>query len=418
VVGALGVTGNGGFTIPDIWSAGMDDFTFAGWIWSDNNDSWDRIFLFSGTDGGYFDLRRNEQSRLWVEIRDQSSTPTRKAYPSVNGHFPNNRWVHAAVTIKSGVVTFYQDGESLGTVMYEGNQPWDIDPRDIGTGTGSVGTDGLEGKFDDFRFYDYALSSGEVRRLYTLTGPTPSGTSTPTATPTGTPIPTPIVETFGDNYPPNYDQFDLSNWQMENGGGSFTGSGQYRITAPDLFAEMKGIYREVDGGDFEANLDVLNLSLPDGAQFKWQFQLPSPGGWFIANFQRPAGNPVTLSVDINVQPGDVWTHYTTGLVETVNSVKCRIRRIESTQEWRLWYGINGSDATTEAEGSPYTPSHPSGQQTMRISSVDWAASADLDYFELSRSIGSDETPTETPVPTGTPIPTPTSSMGLSYWRLY
>jgi hypothetical protein len=80
---------------------------------------------------------------------------------------PTKQWVHVAVTLSGRVGTLYVNGVAVGS-----NPNMDFPPFQIGNtprnwiGRSQFATDPyLNGKVDDFRIYDGALSADEVAAL-------------------------------------------------------------------------------------------------------------------------------------------------------------------------------------------------------------------------------------------------------------
>jgi hypothetical protein len=97
-----------------------------------------------------------------------SNTNKVSFYYSSTDHLNNtainfNQWHHAAVVTNSGNVTFYLDGAADGTAT---GAPA-LNLRYIGT---DVSQDTLDGKIDEVRVYNRALSADEIKALYNQAG--------------------------------------------------------------------------------------------------------------------------------------------------------------------------------------------------------------------------------------------------------
>jgi sugar lactone lactonase YvrE len=143
------------------------DFTYSAWIRLNTNND-ETILMATNNAGGYkLQLYIDPQARLVVVTNENirlTSTTT----------IPLERWVHVLVTRSGTSIKAYFDGIADPSTGSDGLSLLFPCPLLIGVsaGSGCNGTQGhhFNGKIDDFRIYNRALSEAEISSLY-ITAP-------------------------------------------------------------------------------------------------------------------------------------------------------------------------------------------------------------------------------------------------------
>ena len=161
--------------------AGLNDFTITTWVYLNSVNTWSRIFDFGADTDRYMFLTPSAGSTMRFAITKFSGGGEQQ----INGTsaLGAGAWHHVAVTLKgsegSGVGILYVDGVAVGT-----NSAMSYTPDMIGSlvnctnnfiGRSAFSGDPyLNGKVDDFRIYNGALSAAQISALATLTPATPA----------------------------------------------------------------------------------------------------------------------------------------------------------------------------------------------------------------------------------------------------
>jgi hypothetical protein len=145
---------------------GLSDFTIAAWVNLDASATWSRIFDFGDDRGQSMFLTPNRSNGM---PRFEVTTVYGYNAQQLDGTvvLPVKRWVHVAVTLSGRRGTLYVDGVEAGS-----NPGIDFPPFRLGNTPGNwIGRSHyerdpyLDGKVDDFRIYDGALTPDEVAAL-------------------------------------------------------------------------------------------------------------------------------------------------------------------------------------------------------------------------------------------------------------
>lgn len=177
-------------SLPNGLITGIGDVTFSAWVYLNAANTWARIFDFGvDTDKYMFLTPRNSGGGLRFAI----TKFTGNGEQGINGPAVSlGAWHHVAVTLKadnagSGVGTLYLDGVAVAsnpamtftpdligrlvnaTNNYIGRSQWPGDPY-------------LNGRVDDFRIYNGALSAAEIAALYALSPVAPAAPASASAT--------------------------------------------------------------------------------------------------------------------------------------------------------------------------------------------------------------------------------------------
>jgi hypothetical protein len=146
--------------------SGADTITIAAWVNLDSVNNWTRIFDFgTGTSTNMFLTPKNgANGKIRFAIKNNGSSEQ-----IIDGQstLPTGGWHHVAVTLNGSTGTLYVDGTQVGS-----NTSMTIKPSDLGATTQNrIGRSQytsdpyLDGRVDDFRIYNQALSAGEIATL-------------------------------------------------------------------------------------------------------------------------------------------------------------------------------------------------------------------------------------------------------------
>jgi len=179
-------------------------------------------------------------------------------------------------------------------------------------------------------------------------------------------------------------EFDLDDWgDYKSYTGGFNGNGQYSI---DSIMAYGGITRVVGAGSFDAVFALDNTSLDP--RFSWReiafgFKDKFRVTWFLV-FNSSGQQLGIYFKDQNPKPGYKRPRgEAVKFTEFPKSVKARFTFDEQSGRCRVFYGLNGDEATTEMPqsreglylGEPFSESNAA---YVLLSD----ASADIDHFEI------------------------------------
>ncbi|HEU6448987.1 MAG TPA: LamG-like jellyroll fold domain-containing protein [Verrucomicrobiae bacterium] len=187
---ALNLNGSSQYVaLPNGLISGLHDFTIVTWVYLNSINTWARIFDFGADIDRYMFLTPFSGSGT---TRFAISKFNGGGEQQINGPaLSPSAWHQVAVTLKgtegSGVGILYVDGVAVGT-----NSVMSYYPDMIGSLVNATnnfigrsqfsGDPYLNGKIDDFRIYNGALSAAQIASLYTSAPPSAPSASTATAT--------------------------------------------------------------------------------------------------------------------------------------------------------------------------------------------------------------------------------------------
>jgi len=176
----------------------------------------------------------------------------------------------------------------------------------------------------------------------------------------------PIVETFDGP-----EKFDSPGWHEYKGPvGHFNGSGQYTIESGSHY---NGINHIVRAGSFEATYELKNIHYnPSGSR-------PTEG--VTVGFRDPlsTGHP-TIFVFIKENALDSRTGVKVALSSPPKSATMKFVYNEKVPQWRIFYGLDGAEPTTEL-GQPFKVKNPTSEAIAAYVLMS-NGSVDLDRFEI------------------------------------
>ncbi len=168
VGGAAELNGTGGYVdLPDAALSACDDFTFAAWVWLDQNPDWNRIFDF-GND-------TNTNMFLTPKVGGTNALRFALKVPGNNGGaeeqvsfpmtFPLSTWTHVALVLSGNTGTLYVDGSPVASNTLNGN------PSDMGAtvnnwlGRSNWPDPYMDGRLDDVHISCRAFTDDDIAQL-------------------------------------------------------------------------------------------------------------------------------------------------------------------------------------------------------------------------------------------------------------
>ena len=170
---------------PDVSKS--DDITIAAWVNWDGIGTWSRIFDFgTGTDRYLFLTPKSGDNTLRFAIKNGGGEQIVETSTLAAG-----TWVHVAVTLNGNTARLYVNGSLAASNSSVTINPSDFNPSANYIGKSQYADPLFDGRIDEFRIYNYALSAAEVDAL---AGAPPPPDTTPPAAPAG------LAATVGDGY--------------------------------------------------------------------------------------------------------------------------------------------------------------------------------------------------------------------------
>jgi hypothetical protein len=141
---------------------GSDDITVAAWVNWDGGAAWQRIFDFGTGTWSYLYLTPSSGTgKLRFGIKNTADEQAVETSALSVG-----TWTHVAVTLSGNTATLYVNGSPAASNPSVTINPSDFSPWANYIGKSQWGQDPLfNGRIDDFRVYNYALSAGGVAAL-------------------------------------------------------------------------------------------------------------------------------------------------------------------------------------------------------------------------------------------------------------
>lgn len=153
-------------SMPNAIVSTLYDFTIAAWVRLDTVSTWSRIFDFgTGTARNMFLTPRGGSS----VIRFAITTNGNGAEQQINGNaaLATGSWQHVAVTLSGNLGILYVNGAEVGR-----NSNMTLRPANLGNtnlnyiGRSQYADPYLDGRVDNFRIYNRALTAAEIGNLY------------------------------------------------------------------------------------------------------------------------------------------------------------------------------------------------------------------------------------------------------------
>lgn len=180
------------------WNISGSEMTISTWVYSTNWNANADVRIISKAEGvqeqQHTWMLSDKNSNLRFRLKTNGTTTTLIG----DGTLPTNTWVHVAAVYNGSTIKLYQDGEEVGSAAKTGSI--DHNTQQITLGMNPDNTNHLQGKLDDLRIYNVALSQAEIQASMNSSVGPPSGGGAATPTPTNTPTPRGTVS--GDRVPP------------------------------------------------------------------------------------------------------------------------------------------------------------------------------------------------------------------------
>lgn len=146
------------------WDVASDQLTIAAWFRADDFDVHDARLVSKASgvaENDHFWMLStvdDQGTKLRFRLRAGDVTETLIAD---HGRINPRKWHHAAATYDGSMMTLYLDGEEVGSMPHSGQVAVDPDVR-VTIGNNPVGARPFDGRIDQVKIYDRALSSKEL----------------------------------------------------------------------------------------------------------------------------------------------------------------------------------------------------------------------------------------------------------------
>ena len=163
---ALSLNGSSSFAQLPYTVANHESITIAAWVYWRGASAWQRIFDFGNSDSEYMFLTpRATSSKMRFAIKNNGEEMTLEGQT----YLTRLAWKHVAITMSPTEVDMFVDGELVSSTTSISIRPSDIKPIFNYIGRSQFASDPLfSGYIDDFRIYNHALSSADIKALVTL----------------------------------------------------------------------------------------------------------------------------------------------------------------------------------------------------------------------------------------------------------
>ncbi len=189
---AVSLNGSANYvTLPKgIVSTLSSDYTISVWVYWRGTNAWERVFDIGNSSAtGYMYLTASDGSAVQFAITNSGNWADQKLTGSAK--LTQNAWSHVVITLSGNTGTMFVNGASVAT-----NGSMTIKPSSLGSttanyiGKSQFSDPNLNGKVDELRFYNRALTAGEVTALYNASASTAgadygTGLGAPTITDNG-----------------------------------------------------------------------------------------------------------------------------------------------------------------------------------------------------------------------------------------
>jgi fibronectin type 3 domain-containing protein len=151
--------------------ASYHEISISTWVYWNGGGNWQRLFDFGNSQSSYMMLTPNSGGGMRFTIShggvEQQLNTTA---------LPIGRWVHVAVTLSGSNATLYVNGAAVATHNAITITPDAFNPAFNYIGKSQFADPLFNGRIDDFRIYNYALSAAEVDGIVASIPPPTPGT--------------------------------------------------------------------------------------------------------------------------------------------------------------------------------------------------------------------------------------------------
>lgn len=162
--------------IPSGVVSDVENLTVAAWVNWEGGGSWQRIFDFGDSTSRYMFLTPSSGSSGTLRFAINNGKGEQITETTV---LATGTWVHVAMTLSGHTATLYVNGSPVASNVASPNPTgFDFKPANNYIGKSQFSDPLFNGRIDDFRIYDYALSGTQVAALASNTAP-PSFTVKP-----------------------------------------------------------------------------------------------------------------------------------------------------------------------------------------------------------------------------------------------
>ncbi|WP_299054226.1 LamG-like jellyroll fold domain-containing protein [uncultured Nocardioides sp.] len=160
--------------LPDDLLAGASDFSTAFWVRPDTRTNWTGLFHLGtglGGDGGFFQIQTSTQADgptgLAATFKAPGQALQERIYADPAVDLELDAWNHVAFVREGSTGTLYLDGEPVASRDDLTLGLDDVGPTENNwLGRNGFPDDALDGRMDDVRAYDSALTADDVTALY------------------------------------------------------------------------------------------------------------------------------------------------------------------------------------------------------------------------------------------------------------
>jgi hypothetical protein len=313
------------------------NFTISTWVRWDGGDDWQRIFDFgTGIHQYIFLTPRAGGGGLRLAFKDAVNGVDTE-YLIDAPTLPTGQWVHLAAVLDEGRATLYRDGKPVGTTSGIPTRLIDFQPTNNYIGRSQFPDPLFDGRIDDFKIHNHALSGAEVWELWGQTSNNgPEFTSSSLVLPKG-------------NASKPYVGQSLSSYASDSDGDSLTftkltGPPFTKLTGPSwLTVESDGTLSGTPGTtDAGESTFFIRVEDPSGATFDASVQLRVNGTIAYWDFEEG-----TADAYVPYGPGSAGRYDGSILDASGNDNHLSAW----TNEWH-WYRSEVPGATTPQLDSP------------------------------------------------------------------
>ena len=138
-----------------------EDLTVAAWIYWNGGSDWQRIFDFGNDTAQYLFLTPcSYDDTLRFAIKNGGNEQVIETSP-----LPSGEWVHVAVTLNGDTGTLYVNGTAMDSSSSITIDPSDLNPANNYIGKSQWPDPLFDGMIDDFRIYNYAMTTEQIASI-------------------------------------------------------------------------------------------------------------------------------------------------------------------------------------------------------------------------------------------------------------